>query len=65
MAHGHTTEIGAALTDGTMDVEKSAQGYRWVYVAPGGAMHMGGQLFKTKKAALEAGNKWKQDNYDS
>ena len=53
------------MTDGTMDVEKSAQGYRWVYVAPGGAMHMGGQLFKTKKAALEAGNKWKQDNYDS
>jgi len=41
-----------------LDAEKSGDGYRWIYVSPHGAMHMSGELYRTKKAALTAGEAW-------
>lgn len=51
------------MSDGALDVEKSANGYRWVFTAPSGAMHIGGQWYRTKKAAIEAGEQWRKDYY--
>lgn len=50
--------------DGTLDVERSKNGdYRWIYVSPSGAMHLGGRWFRSKKAALAAGEAWRKDRY--
>ena len=51
------------MTDGNLDAEKGPDGYRWVFVTPGGAMHIGGTWFRSKKAALAAGEQWKKDYY--
>ena len=45
-----------------LDVEKSSDGYRWVYVSPNGALHMSGELSRTKKAAQTAGETWLKES---
>lgn len=46
------------MTDGQLDVEKSEHGYRWTFVTTGGAMYLGGQWHKTRKAAVAEGEAW-------
>lgn len=46
-------------TDGEIDTQEEATGeYRWTYVSAGGAMRLGPRLYKTKKGALAAGERW-------
>jgi hypothetical protein len=55
-----TTDKGVKM-NGTLDVEKSSAGYRWVYTSANGAMHLSGGIFRTKKAALTAGEHWMKE----
>lgn len=50
--------------DGVMDVVKTGDGlYRWAYTAANGAMYLGRDFHRTKKAAMEAGQAWKSQTY--
>ena len=48
------------MIEGTLDVERSGNSYRWTFISTGGAMFLGGIWHKTHKAALAEGKIWQQ-----